>query len=68
MPKENLWIRALKVYNKNNKDEFCIPKKGSGSYDTIKKLMAAPLSLAAVELPPSTYVPKGKKRNGKKRQ
>lgn len=58
--KENLWLRALKVYNKNN-DDFCIPRKGSGAYTTIKTLMAAPKSLALVELPPSTYVSKARK-------
>ena len=23
----NYWIKALNEYNKDNKDEFCIPKK-----------------------------------------
>jgi hypothetical protein len=35
----NAWIQALKEYNKNNKNGFCIVKKGTKEYDEVKKLM-----------------------------
>lgn len=63
---ENLWIKALKVYNKNSPGEFCIPRKGSGGYQTIQTLMKAPKALSMVQVPPPTSVPKGKKKTGKK--
>ena len=28
----NYWIKALKEYNKDNTEEWCIPKKGSNDY------------------------------------
>lgn len=33
----NNWIRALKKFNKN-KDEWCIPKKGSKEYNEVKAI------------------------------
>lgn len=33
----NNWIVALKEYNKNNKNEWCVPKKGSYAYDKLKQ-------------------------------
>jgi len=35
----NAWVQALKEYNKNNKNGFCIVKKGTKDYDEVKKLM-----------------------------
>lgn len=34
----NYWIRALKEYNKNNTEEWCIPKKGSKGYEKLQEL------------------------------
>ena len=33
----NYWIRALKDFNKNNKDEWCIPRKGSEAYNKLQE-------------------------------
>ena len=35
----NYWIRALKEYNKNNTEEWCIPKKGSKGYDKLQEMV-----------------------------
>lgn len=32
------WIEALKIYNEN-KEKFCIPKKGSDDYNNVIKIM-----------------------------
>lgn len=33
----NNWIKVLKDYNKNNPNEWCVPKKGSYAYDKLKE-------------------------------
>lgn len=33
----NNWIKVLKDYNKNNPNEWCVPKKGSDTYNKLKK-------------------------------
>lgn len=33
------WIKALKEYNKNNTEEWCIPKKGSKGYARLQELV-----------------------------
>lgn len=33
----NNWIKVLKEYNKDNKNEWCVPKKGSEAYNKLKK-------------------------------
>lgn len=35
----NYWIRALKEYNKNNTEEWCIPKKGSKGYEKLQEMV-----------------------------
>ena len=45
----NLWIKALKAYNKGSK-EWCVPKKGSLGYQAVKKMMETPSSLANIEV------------------
>jgi len=35
----NYWIKALREYNKDNEEEWCIPKKGSANYAKIQLLM-----------------------------
>lgn len=37
----NNWIKVLKEYNKNNKNEWCVPKKGSDIYNKLKKRQKA---------------------------
>lgn len=32
------WIEALKEYNKNNKEHWCIPKKGTKSYERLLRI------------------------------
>lgn len=32
------WIEALKEYNKNNKEHWCIPKKGTKSFERLQKI------------------------------
>lgn len=32
------WIEALKEYNKNNKDDWCIPKKGTKSFERLQRI------------------------------
>lgn len=34
----NNWIKALKEYNKDNTEIWCVPKKGSKNYLKIKKI------------------------------
>lgn len=34
----NNWIKALINYNKDNKDHWCIPKKGSKNYEQLQKI------------------------------
>ncbi len=48
---QNIWIKALKAYNKGSKD-WCIPKKGSLGYDAVKKMMENPASLATINVKP----------------
>ena len=33
----NKWIEALKIFNRN-KNEWCVPKKGTEAYDEVSKL------------------------------
>ena len=33
----NYWLRALKEFNKNNIDEWCIPRKGSEAYTKLQE-------------------------------
>lgn len=35
----NYWLKALKEYNKNNTEEWCIPKKGSKGYEKLQELV-----------------------------
>jgi len=37
---KNDWIRALYLYNKQNKKSYCIPKKGSAPYTKVKAIEA----------------------------
>ena len=37
----NNWIKVLKEYNKDNKNEWCVPKKGSDIYNKLKKRQKA---------------------------
>lgn len=36
----NSWIKALKIFNKN-KNEWCVPKKGTTEYNEVKKIIVA---------------------------
>lgn len=33
----NYWLKALKEYNKDNKNEWCVPKKGSIDYQKVQE-------------------------------
>lgn len=35
----NNWIKALKEYNKDNVEHWCVPKKGSKNYSKLQKIM-----------------------------
>lgn len=37
----NNWIKVLKEYNKDNQNEWCVPKKGSDAYNKLKKKQKA---------------------------
>ena len=36
--KPSSWIQAVKVFNEDNKDFYCIPRKGSKYYTQIKEM------------------------------
>jgi hypothetical protein len=35
----NKWIQALKAWNSNTNEKWCVPKKGTTAYNEVKSIM-----------------------------